>query len=55
MVVTFAIGGWGGESFVDPNREIVSFRACERAWRGEAAWASERRFEPVAGAERAKL
>ena len=51
------IGGWGGESFVTPNREIVSFRscvrACERARRGEAKLcASERRFDPVARAKR---
>ena len=32
----YIIGGWGGESFVTPNREIVSFRSCVRAKRGEA-------------------
>ena len=30
-------------------------RACERARRGEAAWASERRFDPVPRAVRGKL
>ena len=30
-VCVWVIGGWGGESFVTPNREIVSFRSCVRA------------------------
>ena len=43
------IGGWGGESFVTPTGKSFRFvRACERARRGEAVWASERRFDCVA-------
>ena len=45
------IGGWRGESFVTPTGKSFRFvRACERARRGEAVWASERRFDPVARA-----
>ena len=45
------IGGWGGESFVTPTGKSFRFvRACERARRGEAAWASERRFDSGARA-----
>ena len=40
------IGGWGGEFFVTPTGKSFCFiRACERARRGEAVWASERRFD----------
>ena len=46
------IGGWGGESFVKPptGKSFRFVRACERARRGEAVWASERRFDCVARA-----
>ena len=46
------IGGWGGESVVKPptGKSFRFVRACERARRGEAVWASERRFDPVARA-----
>ena len=48
----FTIGGWG----VDSNREIVSFRSRVRAGEAsEAVWASERRFDPGAGAVRGKF
>ena len=41
------IGGWGGS----PTGKSFRFvRACERARRGEAVWASERRFDCVARA-----
>ena len=51
LAAAMRIGGWGGESVCETaNREIVSFRACERARRGEAVWASERRFDCVARA-----
>ena len=40
------IGGWGGESFVTPNREIVSFRSCVRA----SERARDQRFDAVARA-----
>ena len=41
------IGGWGGESVVKPptGKSFRFVRACERARRGEAVWASERRFD----------
>ena len=42
----------GGESVVKPptGKSFRFVRACERARRGEAVWASERRFDPVARA-----
>ena len=42
----------GGESFVKPptGKSFRFVRACERARRGEAVWASERRFDCVARA-----
>ena len=41
------VGGWGGESVVKPptGKSFRFVRACERARRGEAVWASERRFD----------
>ena len=52
VVLLLYIGGWGGS----PTGKSFRFvRACERARRGEAAWASERRFDPVAGAVRGKF
>ena len=50
-IVTY-IGGWGGESVVKPptGKSFRFVRACERARRGEAVWASERRFDCVARA-----
>ena len=46
------IGGWGGESVVKPptGKSFRFVRASERARRGEAVWASERRFDCVARA-----
>ena len=46
------VGGWGGESLVKPptGKSFRFVRACERARRGEAVWASERRFDSVARA-----
>jgi hypothetical protein len=43
IYVCICIGGWG----VSPTRKSISVlcRACERARRGEAVWASERRFD----------
>ena len=42
----------GGESFVKPptGKSFRFVRACERARRGEAVWASERRFDRAARA-----
>ena len=51
IIIGIIIGGWGGESFVTPTGKSFRFvRACERARRGEAVWASERRFDCVARA-----
>ena len=46
----------GGESIVTPTGKSFRFvHACERARRGDAVWASERRFDPDAGAVRGKF
>ena len=45
------IGGWGVFELARPTGKSFRFvRACERARRGEAVWASERRFDSVARA-----
>ena len=56
MYIFIYSGGWGGESFVKPptGKSFRFVRACERASRGEAVWASEKRFDPGAGAIRGK-
>ena len=51
IYIHICIAGCGGESFENQSGKSFRFvRTCERARRGEAAWASERRFDPIARA-----
>ena len=48
-------GGGGGGGGGSSGKSFRFVRACERARRGEAAWASERRFDPVASPVRGEF
>ena len=51
VCVDMCVGGWGVFELASPTGKSFRFvRACERARRGEAVWASERRFDCVARA-----